>query len=749
MLSDGQAWAVKQLQDVARASDYRFEIVEIKQPSEIGQNAEAIVSIDCRHLPKADGGVPLKVRETFRISVPSAFPLSRPSVNFTHTRYGDFPHIQWGSYICLYQAPDIEWQPSQGMYGLLDRLNAWLAAAGMNQLAPVGVPLHPPTVYAKTSYAVIPCIDAPSITSSFWCGYVEIKRDSEVLAELGRWIVFGEKTDGVRVATALLLPGSMPHEYPTSVFDLINALMARGLPLEILKSAVLIGALSTGLGQPALMVLGAAMRGIAGGERFQHLACWRIPAEFADKIREEALRDSGKDETTDEAFYEWAATAKIEWCRVYENRPEVVERRDSASASQHWRGKHVAVLGCGAIGGAVALFLARAGVKRLQLYDTAVVKPGILVRQNFPHRHINYLKSSSLKLSVKDVDPDIDVMDSASDVTSVLRDKDGLKLLMAADVIIDATASNVVATAFELMFRHQTNDHPPLVSMCIGHNADMALMTLAEPSVMGMAVDIDRRSKLYLSEAPHGRVIREEFWPTALDRRMLFQPEPGCSSPTFRGSFADVMALVAPMFNKAAQWLSERAEEPRHRLYALDLSTNSGASRRELTNDFEPAVKLSDGRGGFEVRFSRRALTSMITWMRRSERVHGTRIETGGIVFGAVDDLLKVVWIDELSGPPADSMATAAGFVCGTAGVADLDEEIRLRSGGSTSFVGMWHTHPLGLPIPSSTDLAAMRGLLAGESAYVGRRFLMLIAGGTSQQPILSASVFDRSDYGD
>ena len=495
------------------------------------------------------------MRETFRIAVPAAFPLSRPNVSFTHKRYGDFPHIQWGSHICLYQAPEVEWQPAQGMYGMLERLNAWLMAAAINEFAPVGMPLHPPALYAKTTYAVIPCENAPTVTGAFWCGYVEIKRDSEVLSELGRWIVFGKKSHGVRVAIALLLPGSMPHEYPTSVIDLIETLMARGLPLEVLKSAVVIGVLSTDRGQPALMVLGAAMRGIADGERLQHLACWRIPAESADKIREEALQDSGNEETTDAAFYEWAATAKIEWCRVYESRPEVVERRDSGSASQYWRGKHVAVLGCGAIGSAVALFLARAGVKRLQLYDTAVVTPGILVRQNFPHRHINYSKSSSLKLSVKDVDPDIDVMECSSDVTSVLRDEDGLKTVMAADVIIDATASNIVATAFEVMFRHRTKHHPPLVSMCIGHHADMALMTLAEPSMIGMAVDVDRRSKLHLSEAPQSRVLREEFWPTALERRKLFQPEPGCSNPTFRGSYADVMALVAPMINKAAQWM--------------------------------------------------------------------------------------------------------------------------------------------------------------------------------------------------
>jgi hypothetical protein len=59
----------------------------------------------------------------------------------------------------------------------------------------------------------------------------------------------------------------------------------------------------------------------------------------------------------------------------------------------------------------------------------------------------------------------------------------------------------------------------------------------------------------------------------------------------------------------------------------------------------------------------------------------------------------------------------------------------------------MWHTHPRGLPKPSPTDLGAMKELLQDGSSFLGRRFLMLIVGGTSHFPIASASVFERSDF--
>ncbi|XSC42295.1 ThiF family adenylyltransferase [Bradyrhizobium sp. RDT10] len=134
------------------------------------------------------------------------------------------------------------------------------------------------------------------------------------------------------------------------------------------------------------------MRGIAGGERLQHLGCWRVDACERGHARKSDKR---------RGVYAWAAKAKVEWCSVLEDRPEIVTRRDDLTASAWWMGRHVVILGCGAIGSAVAMLLARAGVAKLQLYDKDIVKPGILVRQLFDRYQIGTAKAKATAENVR------------------------------------------------------------------------------------------------------------------------------------------------------------------------------------------------------------------------------------------------------------------------------------------------------------------------------------------------------------
>ena len=64
----------------------------------------------------------------------------------------------------------------------------------------------------------------------------------------------------------------------------------------------------------------------------------------------------------------------------------------------------------------------------------------------------------------------------------LLKDQERLAEIMAANVIIDATASTAVSAALEDHFRNHPKKHPPIVSMSLGHNADFAMMTLAPES---------------------------------------------------------------------------------------------------------------------------------------------------------------------------------------------------------------------------------------------------------------------------
>lgn len=749
MRSAGQEWALKQLSEISSASADNFEIVDLTEPAADGASLDALVSISCRHFKHKEGGVPLRVRERLRISIPSGFPLFRPDVHFTHKRYADFPHVQWGDSICLYQAPEVEWQASRGMFGFMQRLDDWLRSGAAGELDPIGMPLHPPVTYPTSNFRVVPCENTPDPGDPFWCGYVEVTREDKHVAELGRWISVTEDTPSGRVAMAILLPAGMPHEYPTTMLDLLKALMARGVDLDLFRRIVNVGVLSAAPGQHALFVLGAAMRGVGGGKRLQHLASWRIEAEQTAKLKDALIAATPENPVDVEQFFAWALDSKVEWCRVLEDRPEIVERRDLQSPASWWRGKRVSLLGCGAIGSAVAMMLARAGVAKLHLVDNGEVTPGILVRQGFDRRQVGYTKASALRVQVQSAIPAVEVEAFASNVLHRLADEAQRDEIFAADVIIDATASPTVAAAIESHFRTHPKLHPPILSMVLGHNADIGMMTMSSEVSVGCGFDLDRRSKIAFASSIGGRAFLDEFWPTAAERRKLFQPEPGCSSPTFRGSHADVLALSARMTNVAANWLQGAKLLPR--TFAVNLQGGGIATGpdREKEMEWNAYQVLHDGRHGYEVRMTPEARAAILTWVRRSERTRGDRTETGGVLFGQIDEYLKIVWIDEVSGPPPDSLASPEGFVCGIDGVAAMHAEKTKRTLGSVSFTGMWHTHPQSLPVPSATDLKAMKTLMAEKTVFAGRAFVMLIVGGTSRRPIVSVGVFERSDYVD
>lgn len=745
MKSEGQVWALEQLAQIVQARPELVEVLDVKDPTEERGRVSVTLSLNCTGYVKKPGGIPFKARERLLLTIPANFPFGLPGLDFTHKRYGDFSHVQWGAHICLYQAPDSEWQPEDGLFGFMKRVDEWFSAGAANELDPVGMPLHPPIAYARSNLTVVPTQNTPVPTPPFWAGYAEIKLENVNRVELGKWIHYQDPVPDGRLAAVILMPATMPHEYPTTFAGLLKELASRNVDADVVRIVMQLGALRNESGKPLLFVLGAANRGIAGVALLQHLTCWQIGAAQADEIRQAINASTASDPTDIAHFQTWAASANVEWCTVLEDRPEIVTRRDSESAAAWWKGRHAVIFGCGAIGSAVAIMLARAGVAKLVLYDTDIVKPGILVRQLFSRYQIGMNKAEATAKNTLYANPSMNVQHSAADVVSRLDYPERLAEILAADVLINATASTKVATALEKKFRAWPKVHPPIVSMVLGHKADQAMVTFSAQGAPGITTDIDRRTKIALSNSPMCQHVLEEFWPKNPGRTRLFQPEPGCSSPTFRGSAADVLALTAQMTNVAARWLADGATNL-SRAKTIDATGTRSGSMREFEFEWPSQVTLNDGRNGYQIRVSAAAVNGILTWMRRSERVNGSRVETGGILFGQIDEFMKIIWVDEISGPPSDSTQSADAFVCGTAGVAEMNKEKAQRTRGSVAFVGMWHTHPGGLPLPSPTDYGAMAILLTGDE-FPGRHFLMMIVGADSSQPIVSGTVFERADY--
>ena len=641
MTSDGQEWALGQLNEICEASGGLLEVVTIAPPRQDGLSLSVIVSIDCRLYSQKPNGLPLRSRERLEITIPSDFPLDRPELEFTHNRFAGHPHVQWGRHVCLYQAPDSEWRPDDGMFGYMERVHEWLRAGAAGELDPVGLPLHPPVAYSwGSSLIVIPRVDTPTPEPPWWAGYAEITFENDGRIELGAWHKHDADIPQTKLAPAILLPTDMPFEYPTTIAALSTTLAARGIPIEIVRLLLVMGALRNEAGKPLLFVLGAAMRGVAGGERKQHLACWYLDAEKAGQLRATALTADDNNPVDIQMFDDWTASAVIHWCSVYEERPEIVIFRDSGTPMAWWRGQHVAILGCGAIGSAVAMLLGRAGAAKFQLYDNRLVTPGVLVRQLFDRNQIGQGKARATRFNIQYTNPQIEAEPTHENLVALLRDDAKAEVLFQADVVINATASTQVAAALERRFRAWPKKHPPILSMVVGHRADQGLMTYGVETAAGVTIDLDRRAKLAFANGPNGQDFLEEFWPTTIDRNRLFQPEPGCSDPTFRGSAADVLALTSTMLNRASLWL---ADDMRQRTFGLRLPDRSARSPKpnELEHSWLPDRVLAERQHGYQIRLDRGAEDALLGWMRRSARLRGPRVETGGVLFGQVDEFLR------------------------------------------------------------------------------------------------------------
>ena len=747
MKSGGQVSALEQLEEIAGKSNGALEIVEVTEPADADPYLRVGISVDCRRYPRVEGGIPYRPRERLVILIPQQFPLEIPKIRFNHSDYGEFPHIQWGNSICLYQSTETEWYPGDGMTGFIERVDDWLRAGAANQLDPTGLPLHPPVAYLHGQpLSVVPTQNTPTPEPPLWAGYAKIINENEVCIELGEWLERDNIPLETRVAPAILLPGDMPFEYPDTVAELKGVLEKRSIPLEIIRLLLSMGALRNPDGKPLIFILGAAMRGIAGSERRQHLTAWRITAEHALELRTAVLASTEANPVDEHLFQQWTDQAKIDWCSVLEDRPEIIVQRDTGTPAQFWRGRHVAILGCGAIGSAIAMLLARAGVAKLQLYDKTVVKPGLLVRQLFYRHQIGCRKAIATGALARSINPKIDVVPHNRNILDVLGTTEMAKALFEADVVIDATASRRVAIALEFHFRNWPKNHPPIVSMVIGYKADAGLMTLAQRDVAGISYDLDRRMKLELANSSNGRQLLNEFWPTRAQAPRLFQPEPGCSDPTFVGSVVDISFLTGRMLNVASGWLARGTSD---RAYGFGMYFPTAT---QTIADLPPEAEYSwtsdsiyiESRLDYQIRLAPAADASMLSWMRSSERKYGSEVETGGVLFGQVDDFLKVIWVSIASGPPPDSTSDRSGFFCGTRGVAQMNQEFVKRSRGSISFIGMWHTHPGSAPDPSSIDRDSMERLFA-SSDFQGRHFLMMIIGGSWKTPLIAGSLFERS----
>ena len=743
-MTDGQRLALEQLQEIEQASEGLLEIVKHCTEEWLGIE----VSLACDEYPRTAKGLPLRQRERFFIGVDTDFPSHPPALLVAHTRWAGAPHVQWGNSLCLYQSPATEWDSADGMYGFMQRLENWLRHGALGELNPTGQPLHPPIAYRTDCKDVlVPQANTPvSLPERPWIGVARLAARGDMRHDIVEWVHLLDDRLPENAALAILLAEEMPFEFPSKLSDLLKQLEQRGVSEDLFGLLLQIARSLQSSEQPLRIIIGTPMRGIAGGERKQHLTAWRLEADAGKLLAEclEMVRGSESGEKLRQAIHNWAAVSPIAWCRVLENRSEVTVRRDADSPTAWFAGKSIALWGCGALGSHIAEMIVRAGAARLVLVDNGIVKPGILVRQLFEDRDIGKPKALALARRLRRIRPDLDVEPRICDVLGgPLAEEDWSG---GADLVIDATASRPVLAKLERRVAAAARRTAPVMSCVIGHDARDGFVVLAGPGFSGGPEDVCRRVKAVLSDQGELQHFLDEFFPHATRQQIPFQPEPGCSESTFTGSAADVSLLASAMLNAAAKDVASQDKALATAHFFRQPGWKSESERLYARMSWEPDFVFTDRHTGYEVRVTRQAWEAMLDWIHDSNDVRGVAPETGGLLFGEYDDAAKIVWVREVIGPPSDSEHSPELFVCGIEGTRHAAEKIAERSHGSNRYVGMWHTHPTSDPLPSTTDLTAMERLL-NETPLPPRRTLLIIIGETLRRQSVGAYFFRRADF--
>jgi integrative and conjugative element protein (TIGR02256 family) len=744
----GQKLAYHQLQEIAAASGGDFEVVSIGTGDP--ENLVVEISLDVGNPEHAPGGLRLRPREKFNLVIYPQFPYGVPGIYVPHQRFAGFAHVYWGTTLCLYQAPESEYDPSQGMFAFIHRLLVWLKEASLNNLDPPLQPLHPPQAVPnyKLPLRLVVQADAPPFEGDYWLGFARLERITDTRLDVVGWMTFDEVIaadyKALTLFPAFLSTGTMPHQFPKKAVEIIDHFTRLGLPRDRVLGILRCGGLVTPADKDFCLIFGCAMRGPVDARR-QHLTAWYFDATTAKAFRI-AVASEGDDarltEIRDEmrkAIDDWLGETSAIWCPIMENRKEIIVSRQDRTPAEAFKGLRVAVWGSGALGTHVATFLAQSDVARLHLVDNGLVKPGILGRQLFDDLDIGKWKAEALAERMRKMRPRLEI---TFDATNLIKALDDLPSCFGDyDVVIDCTASRSVQLKLEKALLMYGKARPTMASMVIDARAERGLMLFAPKGAIGALREASFRAQLEILETPALRPYADAFFPEKAPE--MIQPEPGCSEPTFRGSGADCAALTGSMHNMLGKMLQSGQNQSSFVVVTQpgvgDVSTPSSAYTPG------PAMVLARAFKGFESRMFDGARQVILDHLREHKRRRKTHLETGGLLFGQMDEAAGVAWISHATPPPPDSVERRDRFICGTKGTARIASNLKAKYRSNVVFLGMWHTHPDCQAFPSHVDFGGAAQIMTAREAP--RTCFLLILSLMRGRSTLGTYSFSRVDF--
>jgi len=707
-MTPGQKKAILEIERIQELSNGKFEIFNITE-----EDNELIIVfyIDIGNIEKINGGLKFRNREKFILYIPPDFPFVIPQLRVDHKRFAHIGHMNWVNWLCLYQSK-VDWNPSDGLYGYFDRLKLWIQKAAINDMDPIEGPLHPPVIYnidnSQNSFIIRQ--DIPIKAGEFWAGFAEIqfhKNRNEIIG----WKDFSESINkDCQPALAIILSKSLPFRFPRNGKDFFQELFKQGIMKEKILAILKYSSNLTQEDENAFWVLATPMRRSSDGKIKHHVSIWIIDRKDADYLRTAICKDEDTEEITklrkklEDSIFEYLEKVPVRWCNVMEDRSEIVVPRDKESQTRWFYNKSVFVLGCGALGSWAAEMIARSNPKKIDLLDISKVNPGLIIRQNYTLEDIGCYKADALARKLKLITGKNNVKSYCCE--AYLYIFKNLDSFQNYDIVLDFTANQIFQMKLERDWRKLCNKSPIIISTIIDSVAQKYLcVNLCKNSSGGIWDAYIQLKNLLCFEDACQDFVNAFYTKQALED--LFQPEPGCSDPTFRGSMSDVISLISSAVNISVKDISED-KSPVGMAFSAHSNNNESCKIKKFSLSNENRFII----GNFQVRILGNIFYYVKEGIIQNKRIRSKKHETGGLLWGYWDESIETIWILDASGPPSDSLHDPGHFICGMEGTA-LEHENRMKlSYSNCGFIGYWHTHPFLPSKQSEIDLTGMINLV-------------------------------------
>lgn len=381
---------------------------------------------------------------------------------------------------------------------------------------------------------------------------------------------------------------------------------------------------------------------------------------------------------------------------------KVIREYSDITSEDH--GPNGIIAGVGALGGLLAKIWNRECWGKWWYVDDDILKAHNITRHIATHEHIGFPKSVVVDAIVNSIHPSEVERQQHAFVSSILSEDNNLKkAINEADIIIDTTTTLHVPRTISA-----DDDFPRTVSIFISPSGLSSVMLLE---------DKNRTTRCNSLEAQYYREILMSDWGEAHLAGHTSQQWVGAGCREVTLSISD-------------------------ELIHLHAATMSRQLRKNLDNPnaLGGVWEYNDQTGGIVHHaipiypsHSIQVNKWTVVWddgiVSDTKKLRSSALpnETGGIIFGIVDQKDESITLVRACSAPDSSTQTPSSFTRGAYADTSILDDCYKRTAGIVTYVGEWHSHPPGCGSLPSEDDAGQLNFLSSSLQMEGMPALMMI----------------------